>query len=176
MPNKMLIMSIKPTYLNKILNGTKSIELRTIKPNVSNGDLIVFYASSPQKAICGAATVLSVIEGSPKSIWNEFSDKLGIDKTNYDLYFKNRKKAYGIILGTIWKYRQPVQLSKIREANADFMPPQSFRYLSDYDIGLIDNIDKQLLLKKKIISFEKKGCNPRLLSKKKGNSGYSTLN
>jgi predicted transcriptional regulator len=155
MPNKMLIMSIKPEYLHKILNGTKTIELRTVKPNVSKGDLIVFYASSPQKAICGAATVLSITEGSPKLIWTKYSDELGIDKVSYDFYFKNRKKAFGIILDTIWKYLQPVQLEKLREAKADFMPPQSFRYLSDCDIDIIKNIDKESRLKKKIINSKK---------------------
>ncbi|MGV8056925.1 MAG: ASCH domain-containing protein [Smithellaceae bacterium] len=151
MPNKMLIMSIKPEYLKKILSGIKSIELRKVKPNVSKGDLIVFYASSPQKAICGAATVLSISEDSPSAVWNAYSDKLGIEKVKYDSYFGNREKAYAIILDIVWEYLQPVHLDKLREARADFMPPQSFRYLSDSDVNMLENMNKLKSLKKRVI-------------------------
>lgn len=151
MPNKMLIMSIKPEYLKKILSGSKSIELRKVKPNLSKGDLIIFYASSPQKAICGAATVSSIAEDTPSTIWNSFSDKLGIDKVKYDSYFSNSKKAYAILLDVVWEYLQPVHLNKLREAKADFRPPQSFRYLSDNDVNMLENMEKLKSLKKRVI-------------------------
>lgn len=140
--NKMLLMSIKPEYMQKILTGNKTIELRRTRPKVAEGDLIIFYASSPRKAILGAATVISVVAGAPSSIWRKYKREVGITKAVYDSYYSYCNKAYGIILDSVWAYDSPISLEKIRELWDGFVPPQSYRYLSKDEYLLVSSLNK----------------------------------
>jgi predicted transcriptional regulator len=142
MTRKMLLMSIKPSYIQHILNGDKTIELRRTRPRLSPGDLIVFYASSPQKAIRAAATVGNIIEGTPAEVWETNSGKIGIDKRAYDEYFFGSKKAYGIALDTVWAYAKPMGIEEMRSLFDKFMPPQSFRYLSEEESKVVQTLEK----------------------------------
>lgn len=139
MIRKMLLMSIKPAYIKKILNGEKTVELRRSRPKLSQGDLIVFYASAPQKAIRCAATVGSIVEGTPADVWISNVGKIGIDKRTYDEYFAGSKKAFGIVLDAVWAYANPIGLEAMRTLFVDFMPPQSFRYLSHEEIKVVQS-------------------------------------
>ena len=142
MIRKMLLMSIKPAYIKKILEGEKTVELRRTRPKLSQGDLIVFYASSPQKAIRGAATVGSIIEGTPADVWAANCGKIGIDKRAYDEYFSGSKKAFGIVLETVWAYANPIGIEEMRGLFDNFMPPQSFRYLSKEESRVVETLEK----------------------------------
>jgi predicted transcriptional regulator len=139
-------MSIKPEYLYKILNGSKTIELRKTKPKIKQGDLLIFYASSPSKALSGAALVKGIIEDTPANLWKCYSDKVGIDINSYDSYFSKCTKAYGIILDCVWEY-DPVPLDELRDTITGFFPPQSYRYLSLGDFKLLQ---KHIKTKNKI--------------------------
>lgn len=139
----MLLMSIRPSYIQKILEGTKTIELRRTRPKLRQGDLIVFYASSPQKAIRAAATVKTIIEGTPEDVWANNSDKIGVDKSAYDDYFEGSAKAFGIVLETVWAYVKPVGINEMRELFESFMPPQSFRYLSKEESKVVSLLEKK---------------------------------
>lgn len=138
---KMLLMSIKPTYIQYILNGEKTVELRRTRPRLTPGDLIVFYASSPQKAIKAAATVGSIIEGTPAEIWVRHSKKIGINQQAYDNYFSGSKKAFGIVLDTVWVYVNPIGINELRKLVGNFTAPQSFRYLSKEESKVVENLE-----------------------------------
>jgi predicted transcriptional regulator len=142
MIRKMLLMSIKPVYIQKIFEGEKTVELRRTRPKLSQGDLIVFYASSPQRAIRGAATVGRIIEGTPAEIWVSNSAKIGITQRDYDAYFSGSKKAFGIVLETVWAYANPIGIDAMRGLFDNFMPPQSFRYLSMEEFKVVETLEK----------------------------------
>ena len=148
MIRKMILMSIKPEYMHEILEGDKQIELRRTKPRVSEGDLVVFYVSSPQKMIRGAASVKRVIEGTPSQIWETYSDSIGIAKQNYDEYFSGAKKAFGIMLDTIWAYANPIGLQEMRGILVNFSPPRSYRYLSSEERKIVENLERESSLTK----------------------------
>lgn len=139
---KMLLMSVKPQHMRKILDGNKTIELRRTKPKISNGDLIVFYASSPQKAIQGAATVGNIIEGNPCQLWKDYHAQFGITMDEFNEYFSGSKKAFGSVLETVWIYNNPIGLLEIREVVDSFMPPRSFRYLSKEEYRMVSSLKK----------------------------------
>lgn len=139
---KMLLMSIKPENMRRILCGDKKIELRRTKPRVSEGDLIVFYASAPKRAICGAATVRNVIEGKPFQLWENHSAIVGITRQAYDEYFSGCNKAFGIVLDTVWSYTNPIGIEEIRNVLVNFRPPRSFRYLSLDEFRKVETLEK----------------------------------
>ena len=142
MIRKMLLMSIKPAYIQQIINGAKTIELRKKRPRVTKGDLIVFYASSPQKAIRAAATVKCIIEGTPEEIWESSWEQFGINRHVYNDYFAESKRAYGIVLDTVWVYAKPIGIEEMRNLFDNFMPPQSFRYLSKEESKVVETLER----------------------------------
>lgn len=130
---KFLFISIKPEFANKIVSEEKTIELRKVKPKVSEGDYIVIYASSPIKSVIGYGKVKEVIVTSPETMWDKYSSTLGIDKQRYDSYFQGCDKAIGIKISEISRIN-PIALDKLRKIDTDFHPPQIYRYVSNINI------------------------------------------
>ena len=53
-----IVLSIKPQFTNLILDGSKTIEMRTkIGKNFINGATIIIYSSTPIKAIVATAKI-----------------------------------------------------------------------------------------------------------------------
>lgn len=130
--SKFLFISIKPEYAYKIISKQKTIELRKNRPNVKEGDYVLIYATVPVKAVLGFGKIKNIIETSPDDMWNENSDKLGIKKEAFDKYYLDTKRAIGIEISSICKFEFGFLLTKIKEFYPGFAPPQTYRYISNY--------------------------------------------
>lgn len=129
---KYVFISIKEVYTNLIFNGTKKIELRKSKPNVSSGDYVIIYCTSPIKAIVGIATVQEVIVLSPERMWRLHSKKLGIKRSDYLDYYGNYDKAIGIVLSEVQKLTYSICLTHIKKQLPSFTPPQTYKYFLSF--------------------------------------------
>jgi predicted transcriptional regulator len=125
-----LLISIRPKHAEKIFNGSKTVELRRIRPRLKNGDLVLVYVSSPVKALMGAFEVASVSSGSPRQIWIKFNGKSGLTQTEFDDYYEGAKHAFAVVLKRLWKFEKPVKLKQLRQRGSGFRPPQSYHYLN----------------------------------------------
>lgn len=121
-----LLVSIKPPYADAIFNGTKTIELRRVRPRVGNGDLVMVYVSSPRCTLEGAFEVEEVIEASPATLWRKFSCETGISRAEFDAYYVGRDIGYGIRIKKAWKLA-PISLALLRASK--LRPPQSYQYV-----------------------------------------------
>lgn len=119
-----LLMSIRTEYALKILDGTKKVEFRTRKCG-RRVESIIIYATSPTCAVVGEAIVEDIVVDSPERIWARMSTVAGIEKSDFDLYFKGKAKAVAYILGEIKKYEAPLSLFEVGVKFA----PQSFVYI-----------------------------------------------
>jgi predicted transcriptional regulator len=128
--NKYLFISVKPEFVDKIINAEKTIELRKLRPNVELGDYIIIYASAPRKSVVAFGIIKNVIEMAPNKMWDKFSKVLGVDKQRFDDYFYGKLNAIGIELSKIVKI-DPVHLSDIRNIDPKFHPPQIYKYISN---------------------------------------------
>jgi predicted transcriptional regulator len=131
---KYLFISVKPEFADKIVRREKSIELRKIKPHVNPGDYIIIYASSPVKSVVGFGIIKNIIEKTPRTMWQEHSGSLGIDKKRFDEYYAGKKRAIGIEIYNIKKIK-PIPLGKLRMIDSSFHPPQIYRYISNFNIN-----------------------------------------
>lgn len=122
-----LIISIRPQFVEAILEGTKTVELRRTRPNVEIGSLIIFYSSSPTRAIVGWASLAGMVEGTPDQLWDDHGERAAIAEDEYDLYFAGTDSAYGLELEDVVQAAEPVPLATIRSLGIE--PPQSWRYL-----------------------------------------------
>lgn len=130
---KYLFIAVKPEYANKLISGKKDIELRKMKPNVQPGDYVIIYASAPVKAVVGFGKVKTIIMCSPQEMWNKHSERLGIDKQGFYLYYNGYNIAVGIELEMI-KPVAPIGLLELRNVDPNFHPPQIYRYVTNDDI------------------------------------------
>src|SRR5271157_5356318 len=103
MANNAILMSVKPSYAEKIFNRTKTVELRRIKPKfLQEGDLILVYVSSPVKALTGAFTVSSVMEKSLLNLWRSVKDYAGIERKEFFDYFQGVETGSAIFIKDVW--------------------------------------------------------------------------
>jgi len=131
--HKYLFIAVKPEYANKLISGKKDIELRKMKPNVQPGDYVIIYASAPVKAVVGFGKVKTIIECTPKCLWERYSNRLGINEQSYFSYYDGYHKAIGIEFDMI-KSVMPIGLEELRRVDPSFQPPQIYRYVTNEDI------------------------------------------
>ena len=87
---KKILMSIKPQYVEKILEGTKKYEFRT-KAAKEDIDALIIYSTYPTKKVVAEVEILEVLKMTPSELWEETKEYSGISKLSFDNYFKNRK-------------------------------------------------------------------------------------
>ena len=119
-----ILMSIKPVYVEKILNGEKCYEYRKIAPKKEVYKIII-YSTSPIKKVVGEVSIKNILILEKEELWNKTKDKSGITKEFYDSYFKNKSIAVAYELGEVKIYNPYKDLNEI-EVN---FVPQSFIYL-----------------------------------------------
>ena len=127
---KILLLSIQPKYAKKIFDGTKCVELRRIQPQISRGDVVVVYVSSPIKQIWGSFEVEKIIEKPIENLWQQVKNDAGISKEEFDVYYSGATTGVGIFLGRALNIETPINLVDIKKQWEGFHPPQSYRYLT----------------------------------------------
>ncbi|CAG0964490.1 hypothetical protein METP2_01007 [Methanosarcinales archaeon] len=125
-----VLLSIKPKYVEEILNGNKKYEFRkSIFKCREELEMIYIYSSSPVKKIVGAFVIENIIEDHPEVLWLKFKEFSGInDEKEFFNYFGSKKKGFAIKIGELEVFKSPVDP---RLLNLDFVPPQSFCYIDD---------------------------------------------
>ncbi|NLB84684.1 MAG: ASCH domain-containing protein [Acholeplasmataceae bacterium] len=121
---KKILMSIKPQYVEKILEGTKKYEFRT-KAAKEDIDALIIYSTYPTKKVVAEVEILEVLKMTPSELWEETKEYSGISKLSFDNYFKNRNIAYAYKLGKVTEFLIPKDLNQYGINYA----PQSFVYI-----------------------------------------------
>jgi predicted transcriptional regulator len=138
-----LLISIRPRFVDQIFAGTKTVELRRVRPRVESGDLVIVYASGHEKALVGAFQIAAVIEATPANIWTRFGAATGLSKTEFDTYFAGVNIGYAIKVSHTWRLLNPVRLETLRRRHGGFHPPQGYRYL---DLGEVFTLGGESLM------------------------------
>jgi len=119
------LMSIHPEYANKILNGTKRVEFR--KWMFSNApSIVVIYSTSPVSQVVGYFIVDGIEASDPLSLWDKYNTAGGINRKDFNHYFKGAERGIAIRVGKVHRLNKPVGLQELVGSRR---PPQSFRYL-----------------------------------------------
>mgnify|MGYP003393474299 CR=1 FL=1 len=135
--NHALLLSIRPRFVEMIFAGTKTVELRRVKPRVQAGDLVFVYASGATKGMVGAFEVAGVTAAAPSSIWRKHNGGSGLKKPEFEEYFAGAPIGYAICIGRFWKLAETVPLKTLRKRRAGFRPPQSYHYWNLDDLRLV---------------------------------------
>lgn len=133
------LVSIRPAYARKIIEGKKTVELRRrFVQEVDPGAIILIYSTSPIQAIVGYAIIKDVHRLPIRKMWETFGAAACIDRSDFREYFSGLDEGYAILLKDVRRFREhlPVAILKHRFG---FVPPQSFRYLSEEYYSLLDD-------------------------------------
>ncbi len=124
------IISIKPTYSNAILEGSKTVELRRKIPPLEIGTRLWIYSTKPVASIVGLATVSAIVQDDPEKLWLQFSEKMGVCKQTFQDYFYGTNAAFAIHLENVSQI-EPVPIEVLRTLFEGFHPPQVLARLTE---------------------------------------------
>jgi predicted transcriptional regulator len=120
-----VLLSIKPQYADKILNGDKRFEFRRLLYKSPNVKKIVIYATSPVMKVVGEFGVAQVHSMNLEELWEQTMEYSGIEKHFYDSYFAGKNVGHAIEIKDARRYKNPKLLKDYNISHA----PQSFVYL-----------------------------------------------
>ncbi len=146
-PNKRdVVLSIKPHYTDKIIQGLKTVELRRRFPvSAPQGTLAYIYSTSPVMAMVGMAEIQDVLKLPIEEIWQEFSENAFIERDQFDRYFAGVEEGYALKFTNVRAFQRPMHLSELR-VKFGFEPPQSYLYAKH-------NLRKALRNEQAIVSY-----------------------
>ncbi|MCK4757507.1 MAG: hypothetical protein KAS67_03555 [Thermoplasmata archaeon] len=121
-----ILLSIKPKYVEEIMNGHKKYEFRKTIFKNTDVEKALIYSTSPIKRIVGDFEIGEIIEGHPKDLWNELNEHAGISNDEFINYFNGNSKGYAIQIKSVNIFDEPIDPW---ENNPNFTPPQSFFYI-----------------------------------------------
>ena len=124
-----MIFSIRPVHAEKILDGSKTVELRRrFTSGVRPGTLALIYSTSPTSALTGSACIKEVHWLAVPELWKKHCSAACLPKREFEDYFSGLKRGYAIVLTSAKPLERPVGLPELRE-RFGFEPPQSYQYI-----------------------------------------------
>ena len=143
------IISLKPQYVELVLSGQKSVELRNRIVRLEPGSRVWIYATKPVGGIVAMADVESVVHAKPAAIWRRYGKEICINKDCFDSYIGNRDCATAMLLTSVRKLHKFLTLDGIRRAVGSFHPPQFYTRLSS-DGLLIGALNRSMSIGKDV--------------------------
>ena len=121
-----ILMSIKPEYVDKIFSGEKKYEYRKrmCKEKI---DTIIVYSSSLIQKVVGELKIKQVLYDKKSIIWDKTNRYGGITKTKYDKYYENCDYAVAYEIEKAILYDKPKDL---KDYNLK-ATPQSYVYIKN---------------------------------------------
>ena len=127
------LISIKPRYVRRMLDGEKSVEIRNRTVNLRQESRLWIYSTLPKGCIEAVAEVGRVEVGTPPAIWHKYGDSLGISETAYRQYVNGASSVSAISIRRVSQLPSALSLSMLRMRVPGFHPPQFLKYMADSD-------------------------------------------
>ena len=128
-PSRDVILSIRPVHAEKIMDGSKTVELRRrFTGGVRPGTIAFIYSTSPRSALTGSACIKEVQRLAVPELWERHCSAACLQKREFEDYFSGLASGYAIVLTSAKPLLRPVGLSELRQ-RFGFEAPQSYQYI-----------------------------------------------
>ena len=124
------LLSIKPEFVEEIIEGRKKFEYRKKVFKRSDISSIVVYATKPYGKVVGEFEIAEIIEENLDTLWNETRKFSGISEEFFYNYFKDRESGFAIKIKEFVEYKEHLELSEFDSSIK--VAPQSFCYIGRY--------------------------------------------
>ena len=121
------LISIKPQYVEKIITGVKTAELRTRRLHLTPYSRLWIYSTSPASQIIGSVKVLEVVSDSVDSVWKLYGERIAISQQEFKEYLAQQANATVVLFDDLDLLDQPLSLAEARIELGEFSPPQFFK-------------------------------------------------
>lgn len=91
-----LFLPINPRWAIAILDRSKRWELRTKRPSIDPGDIVVLYATAPLRAVVGSFVAGAILSGRPEAIWRAVQGEIASTRASYLQTFGERPLVHAI--------------------------------------------------------------------------------
>ena len=134
-----VLLSVRPPHVDRLLEGSKTVELRRRRWRVAPGSVVLLYASGQRQALVGSILVSETVSGTLDDIWESHGDASALTRGEFDEYFAGCAEAVAITVSTARPLFNPVSLCELRRRSASFAPPQSYRYVEPSELSRLLN-------------------------------------
>lgn len=136
MKTKIIILSIHPKHIAKILSGEKCYEYRKKIP--TDIEYLVVYATSPIKKVVAIIEIDTVLRDSAQKIWERTQKHAGVSYEFLMHYFNDAEDAYAIKFKNIHQLSTPMDITMIEDIKS---APQSYQYVHESIADLCEKLD-----------------------------------
>jgi len=134
-PASAIFLSIRSRYVSKIFEGTKTVELRRVRPkHIAKRALVLIYVPSPVQSLVGAFKVDRVVEIPLQELWEAVHDRAGVTREEFDTYYEGVSVGIAIFFSEVRNLPEPIELRALKES-VGFQPPQGFRYATASELA-----------------------------------------
>lgn len=123
-----VLLSIKPEFAFRILDGSKRFEFRKALYGNTRISTVVIYVTRPVGMLVGEFDVRRIVSGTPAAVWSQTSEYAGITREFFESYFDGRREAFALEVSELRRYDPPINP---HERMDDFVPPQGYMYVDD---------------------------------------------
>ena len=136
-PSRDVILSIRPVHAEKILDGSKTVELRRrFTGGVRPGTIALIYSTSPRSALTGSARIKEVQRLAVPELWERHCSAACLQKREFEDYFSGLASGYAIVLTSAQPLIRPLGLPELRQ-RFGFEAPQSYQYVPPHMRALV---------------------------------------
>ncbi len=122
-----LWLSIHPRWVDAIVEGRKTVELRRRAPRVDVGAFALIYATTPTCSVVGSAQIQAVVSLPLEELWTRYGRRAAISRSEFCDYFRGTAHGSAIELASVQTLDTPVGLRELRDRGVQ--PAQGWRYL-----------------------------------------------
>lgn len=122
-----LLLSLRPDWADKILEGEKTVEVRRKFARKWKGERVALYSSRPVGALVGEATIQDVKAAAPEAIWESFGTRIGCSNKEFFAYANSCNELYALELESVMPYAERIPLAQAESLiEEELTPPQSY--------------------------------------------------
>jgi len=123
-----VLLSIKPKYANKIIDGEKKYEFRKIRLDKQKIGHVYIYSTSPVKKSLPGLLSMILSKTPQERLWKRCKKYSGVTKEEFFSYYAEKEVAFAIPIKKVEPLEVPIDpYAKM----VNFTPPQSYYYLKD---------------------------------------------
>jgi len=121
-----IVLSTKPEFAQRIVQGTKKIEIRRRFSTKWAGSRALIYASSPLRQFVGEAVIGEIQSAEPWKIWEAWKSEIGCSWEEYSSYCNGADKVFAVFFSQVERFKVPIPKTQVEALIKDELnPPQS---------------------------------------------------
>jgi predicted transcriptional regulator len=124
-----LLLSVKPRWASKLVDGTKTVEFRRRGPGRDAiGKPMLIYASAPLSQLIGFGGIKDAVRADPSELWGRYAEQGGTEEDDFRAYFSSASLGEALIVSCS---RLPHYIGRnLLRTRYGVQPPQSWCWLA----------------------------------------------